>query len=203
MDLSIIIPCHNLEKWIKPLLFSLKQQKLVNSVELIFVCDNCNDNTHTIIDDKMKNSQYKYFITDVDVKSCGLARNVGLAHATGKYIWFIDGDDWLIDNDAITKVIDWIQFTEAPYIKFDYDFDPSFSHYGYYSMVWQYLFLHEAIKDIKFPEIQPSEDRKFMDLIAQKYESSPPFLGEKLYYYNYNREDSNMKQFIEKGTIDQ
>lgn len=50
MDLSVIIPCHNLEKYILPLLVSLNLQDLNNyDVEFIFVLDACEDNTESMI----------------------------------------------------------------------------------------------------------------------------------------------------------
>lgn len=50
MDLSIIVPCHNLENYITPLLVSLQSQVYdKEKVEIIFVCDSCSDNTKKII----------------------------------------------------------------------------------------------------------------------------------------------------------
>lgn len=57
-SLDIIIPCHDLAKYIKPCLISLKEQK--NNVEanrkIYFICDNCTDNTAEIIEKEMHNS---------------------------------------------------------------------------------------------------------------------------------------------------
>jgi glycosyltransferase involved in cell wall biosynthesis len=50
MDLSIIVPCHNLEKFISPLISALEAQRFDQyTVELIFVLDDCNDDTARIL----------------------------------------------------------------------------------------------------------------------------------------------------------
>lgn len=89
-------------------------------------------------------------------------------HAHGKYIWFIDGDDWLLDNDAVIQAIELIEFYETPYVRFDYQYNQGFPAYGYYAMVWQYIFSREAIGDLRFSAIQPDEDKEFLNKFRQK-----------------------------------
>lgn len=95
MDLSIIIPCHNLEGYIKPLLLSFNALNLANiETEFIFVLDACTDNTAEEIRKYMIDFNYK--IIYCDYHKCGLARNIGFEASSGQYIWFVDGDDWII-----------------------------------------------------------------------------------------------------------
>ena len=56
--LNLIIPCHNLENYIQPCLDSICKQKNKRRIgrKVIFVCDNCTDNTEKIIRETMKNS---------------------------------------------------------------------------------------------------------------------------------------------------
>ena len=35
----------------------------------------------------------------------GMARNYGLEHAKGEFIWFVDGDDWLINPEIVQQII--------------------------------------------------------------------------------------------------
>ena len=105
MDLSIIIPCHNLENFIDPLLSSLKQQEFTPfEVELIFVLDDCTDNTAKKLM-QFQADQYRIHLINTIVHSCGLARNIGLEHSHGKYIWFVDGDDWILSSTAIKQIL--------------------------------------------------------------------------------------------------
>lgn len=202
MDMSIIIPCHNLEKYITPLLVSLKLQELSTyKVELIFICDACEDNTYQVIEDFEFNDKYKYIkILECNVKSCGLARNEGMEWAEGKYIWFIDGDDWLTDIYAIAQVISTLKATNSPMIRFDYE-APGFFQKGHPAMVWQYGYRKDFIKDIPFGAEQPDEDLNFNQKLFEKIDTIP-YLEEVLYHYNYMRENSNMHQFKNKGNIE-
>ena len=201
MDLSIIIPCHNLEKWIDPLISSLLIQKFEYDVELIFILDNCTDRTNQ----KILAPEYSQYdsvkIVEVQAGACGLARNYGIDRASGEYIWFIDGDDWLIGPAAINTVLSTIKSENAQIIKFDYE-APKFDFYGYPSMVWQYCMRRDLIGDLRFLPIQPHEDVKFMGSILCDLPDKPFFLNEKIYHYNYMREGSNMQQFRTKGSID-
>lgn len=203
MDMSIIIPCHNLEKFITPLLVSLKLQILqFYKVELIFVCDACGDKTKSIIEKFNFNDIYENIkIIECNHKSCGLARNEGMEQAEGKYIWFIDGDDWLTDVHSIVKVIDTLGLTGSPMIRFDYE-APGFSAKGILSMVWQYGYERDFIKDTPFDEEQPSEDLRFNNKLFKKINKKIPYLDEVLYHYNYMRENSNMYQHTKRGHIE-
>lgn len=203
MDMSVIVPCHNLEKFINPLLVSLRLQVLqFYKVELIFVCDACTDNTKQIIEKFNFNNIYdKVTILECNHKSCGLARNEGMKIAEGKYIWFVDGDDWLTDVHSIVQVIDTLGLTGSPMIRFDYE-APGFNSKGILSMVWQYGYEREFIKDTPFDEKQPSEDLRFNNKLFNKIDRSIPYLDEVLYHYNYMRENSNMYQHTKKGRIE-
>lgn len=203
MDMSVIIPCHNLEKFINPLLVSLRLQVLqFYKVELIFICDACTDNTKRIIEKFNFNNIYdKVTILECNHKSCGLARNEGMKIAEGRYIWFVDGDDWLVDIHAIVQVIDALGLTGSPMIRFDYE-APGFAAKGHLSMVWQYGYEREFIKDTPFDEKQPSEDLRFNEKLFKKIDRSIPYLDEVLYHYNYMRENSNMYQHTKTGHIE-
>lgn len=202
MDLSIIIPCHNLEKFISPLISTLEAQRFDQyTVELIFVLDDCNDDTARILMNHEFGNYEQVRLINTCVRSCGLARNIGLDHAQGEYIWFVDGDDWLLSTTVIQEVLDVIKSQKQNIIKIDYE-APNFDFYGYPSMVWQYIMRRDFIGDLKFTEIQPNEDVKFMGSLLCDLQDPIYFLNKKLYYYNYMREGSNMYQFRTTGKIE-
>ena len=200
MDLSVIVPCHNLENFIHPLLNSLKLQEFTYEVELIFICDYCNDNTHSIIESEMKDSQYPVSIYDVDVRSCGLARNEGMKYATGTYIWFLDGDDWLLNNHAFQLVLNTMKYYPHEILALEYN-APGFAFKGHPAMVWQYVFNREFIGDLRFKEVQPHEDLYFVQELFSRPHEHILKIQEPLYHYNYMREGSNMHQFLTTGEI--
>ena len=201
MDLSIIIPVHNLEKFLAPLLNSLQAQEFAPyEVELIFVLDDCTDNTAKILKDFYAD-QYKLIrLINTSVLSCGLARNIGLNHAEGEYIWFVDGDDWITEPDAISMILDAMKSSHPDIVKFDYE-APNFDFYGYPSMVWQYCMKRDFIGDLRFTAIQPHEDVKFMGALTCDMDEPITKIDRILYHYNYMREGSNMQQFRTTGLI--
>ena len=141
-DLSIIIPVYNLEHHIFPIIDTLMHQNLNGyTIEVLFVLNNCTDRSEEVI----RESGIDCSILYCDKQGCGCARNVGIEEAKGQYIWFMDGDDWLMDDDAIKDVLDkakaedlnilWIPFASDLYRQ------------NYYSMVWQYLLRKDFIAD--------------------------------------------------------
>ena len=91
--LSIIVPVYNVEKYLDRCLNSLVKQKLDN-YEVIVVNDGTKDNSQKIIDRYVK--KYPKVFRSYIKKNGGLsdARNYGLKYAKGKYISFIDADDY-------------------------------------------------------------------------------------------------------------
>lgn len=104
MKLSIIIPAYNSEKFIEKCLLSCLNQDIPhNEYELIVVDDGSIDNTRNIVlSMKEKYNNIKYFYQENAAQ--GAARNNGLSKAKGKYIWFVDSDDWIEQNCLATIV---------------------------------------------------------------------------------------------------
>lgn len=190
-DLSIIIPVYNLEDFIAPMLRSLSEQETTFTTEVLFVLNNCTDRSEEVI--RESNIGEILYCTK---QGCGCARNVGLDHATGEYIWFMDGDDWLLSPNAIQEAMDTAQgfdLIHVPYSKEKFRWE-------YFSMVWQYVMRREFVKEFRFPEYQPSEDDAYMEKVLAKagynrhtYHSLPQ--TSTLYYYNYMRTGSNMYRY--------
>ncbi len=202
MDLSIIIPVHNLENHILPLLVSLKLQVKSWKTELIFVCDNCTDKTKDIIETFDFSNTYETIkVIECDVRSCGLARNVGFKSAEGEYIWFVDGDDWLTSPYAITTVLMNVK-KFGPVIQFDYE-APGFGAKGHPAMVWQYCYKKSFIDDIAFGPEQPHEDLHFNQKVLARLGNRINHMPMTIYHYNYMRPGSNIQQLTTKGVIEQ
>lgn len=201
-DLSIIVPVYNLEHFINPLLRSLKKQDLGGyKVEYIFVLNNCTDDSEAVL----RASGLECRILNCTQQGCGPARNMGLEEARGKYVWFIDGDDWLISYTAIKDILDKAYAEELDIMLL------AFGSYtfrkAYFSMVWQYLFRRSFIADLRFPDIQPREDDVFMEQVlalvgktVKTYRELPTF-DTPVYYYNYLRVGSNMYRFYKGEQI--
>ena len=98
MDLSIIVPVYNVEKYIRPCFESIFRQGLEDDrFEIIIVNDGTPDRSMEMITDIIGQHQN---ITIINQENQGLsgARNNGIAVAKGEYIFMPDSDDILIEN---------------------------------------------------------------------------------------------------------
>lgn len=89
---SVIIPCYNHGKYLSDAIQSVDSQTY-QYFELIVVDDGSVDNTKTVC---LNYPKVKY----VYQENAGLsaARNMGIKHANGDYLVFLDADDWLLDQ---------------------------------------------------------------------------------------------------------
>ena len=105
--ISIIVPVYNVEKYINKCVNSILNQTY-KDLEIILVDDGSSDNCSEICDEFAKTDSR---IKVVHKKNGGLmsARQAGLKEASGDYIGFVDGDDWIepdmyqLFNDAVQK----------------------------------------------------------------------------------------------------
>ncbi|MDJ0661019.1 MAG: glycosyltransferase family 2 protein [Crocosphaera sp.] len=104
MKISIITVCKNAEKTIKKAIQSVINQTYSN-IEYIVIDGNSNDKTSKIIE------QYKTQINQwVSEPDTGIynAMNKGIKIATGDFIYFLNSDDYLLDNDVIQDVVNYL-----------------------------------------------------------------------------------------------
>ena len=94
-DISIIIPAYNAEKYIEKCIESLLTQTK-KELEIIIVNDGSKDNTEDIIK-KYDDKRIVYFKNKN--QGIGKTRNFGIKKSTGKYLMFVDSDDYL-EKDA-------------------------------------------------------------------------------------------------------
>lgn len=98
MDLSIIVPVYNVEKYVRPCIESILRQGLDESrFEVIIVNDGSLDRSMEVIADIVK-SHSNIYVINQENQSLSVARNVGIAVAKGEYILMPDSDDLLIEN---------------------------------------------------------------------------------------------------------
>ena len=98
IDLSIIVPVYNVEKYIRSCIESIFKQGLDDaSFEVIIVNDGSTDRSMEMIEYII--SQHRNItVINQDNKGLSIARNNGIANAKGKYILMPDSDDLLIEN---------------------------------------------------------------------------------------------------------
>jgi len=98
IKLSIIIPVYNVEPYIRACLDSIFMQDVSNdSFEVIVIDDETPDYSMNIVNEFV-NTQLNIRIFHQKNQGLSISRNVGLRESRGKYVWFVDSDDWIEDN---------------------------------------------------------------------------------------------------------
>ncbi|MCM1120981.1 MAG: glycosyltransferase [Eubacterium sp.] len=102
--LSVIVPVYNSEKYLGECINSIMAQT-AEDMELILVDDGSTDTSGLICDEY--SSRYDN-IRVFHIDNCGqsYARNIGVIHAQGEYVGFVDSDDW-IDVDMYRYMLDY------------------------------------------------------------------------------------------------
>lgn len=118
--ISVIVPVYNIEKYVGECLQSIIEQTYTN-LEIIVVDDGSKDNSGSICDEfAKKDNRIKVFhCTNGGVSK---ARNTGLNKANGKWITFIDGDDWL-DTTFCEKLLDKTQNADIVFSRMIKDYE--------------------------------------------------------------------------------
>lgn len=104
--ISILVPLYNVENFVHQCVESLLSQTY-ECLEFIFINDASTDNTYTVLLQSI--SKFPNRSTSIKIiqntKNCGLSavRNIAISHASGNYIVFVDGDDFL-ESDAIDRL---------------------------------------------------------------------------------------------------
>ncbi len=217
--ISVIVPVYNVEKYLPKCIQSILEQSYTN-LEIILVDDGSSDNSLKICNEfACKDNRIKVFSKENGGQST--ARNFGLSIASGKYIGFIDSDDYVDANmyQALYESLyrnDCDIATCARYNVFEdgtkqslFDLDNEIvmtSKQAIAKMMvydsldgaaWDKLFKVELFDGLEFPSGYVCEDVNIVFNLINKSEKIA-HCG-KPYYYYYQRKGSTMhSKFSEK-----
>lgn len=192
ITISIIIPVYQAEKYLRDCLDSVVQQNL-NDYEVLCIDDGSTDHSADIIKQYTQKYPFVRYFYQTN-RGVSAARNRGLQEASGKYVMFIDADDWIKKNtlkDLFQKAeqfhtdilvyggqaspffetSEWIRdglFTKNKlYIK--NSIRALFYETGSRPFVFNKLFSRKLLNGISFAEhITISEDQAFLFLVFPK-----------------------------------
>ncbi len=98
MLLSVIVPVYNVEKYVSRCLNSLLDQDLdKKEYEILVVNDGATDRSPEIVEGFVREHENIIMISQPN-QGLSAARNTGIGKATGKYIYFVDSDDYIAVN---------------------------------------------------------------------------------------------------------
>jgi glycosyltransferase involved in cell wall biosynthesis len=160
MILSIIVPVYNVEKYLAKCLESLLEQGLSNEkYEILIINDGSTDSSGEIANDYAKKYSHIKVINQENT-GLGAARNTGITHALGKYIQFVDSDDYL-EKNVLLPLLDKMDHESLDMLRFNY----------------------QNVNE-KYEVIQPCKNRSIADY-SDKVCDGITFLSERLGYACY------------------
>ena len=119
VKVSVIVPVYNVEKYLRKCIDSIVNQTL-EDIEIICINDGSTDSSLDILQSYAKNDT-RIKVISQENNGLGFARNVGLKHATGDYIYFMDSDDY-IELNALELAYNNIVSNSADMLIFKYIF---------------------------------------------------------------------------------
>lgn len=203
--ISVIIPVHNCEKWIARCIESILNNQGCE-LELILILNNSQDSSEDICRFYCNRNDCVHLIK-ADRGGVSHARNLGLQHAVGEYVAFVDSDDY-IAPDYFDTLFNAAQDEKADIACCDfewgnenqYDFSNEIAQYNFvgqdsffyelyikerqsYIVVWGKLYRRSLLNGILFDEsLQVAEDKAYVSRAALKAEKIV-FVHKKMYYY--------------------
>lgn len=203
VDLSIIVPVYNTEKYIGNCIKSVVKQKTNFSFELLLVNDGSTDQSLKIMESFRTYNCVK--IINQENRGFSGARNRGIDEANGKFLMFLDSDDMLCSG-AIEKMMNKEMETDAEIIEGGYVIvdqtgkiqeehrvpeekmvtkkKDCMKASGFF---WNKLYKREIFDDIRLPEGVLFEDTLLHMIVYPKCKSIY-FLNDYVYQYRLNNE---------------
>jgi glycosyltransferase involved in cell wall biosynthesis len=213
--ISVIVPIYKVEKYLSRCLDSILSQTYKN-FELILINDGSPDNC-SVICDTYAGKHDNIIVIHKENGGLSSARNAGIDIAKGKYISFIDSDDY-IHKDYLNILVSMLNNSEAKLsmcgykevfdltkievgigeISFKVITDESAMELILYEQskctAWAKLFDIDLFRDIRFPEGKIMEDMFVMPILFKKAQLIT-ISSQELYYYNQEGESITRSSF--------
>lgn len=118
--LSIIVPLFNVELYLPKCIDSLLYQDIpADDYEIIIINDGSADKSFEIAESYAKSYQNIWLFSQ-EKTGVGAARNTGIIKSTGKYLFFVDGDDYIQPN-CLGKILDCADANDLDLLRFNYE----------------------------------------------------------------------------------
>ena len=200
---TLLVPVYNTEKYIKRCLESIINQTYKH-LEIILIDDGSTDSSSKICDDyAKKDSRIEVFHKENQGSSA--EKNFGLSIAKGKYISFVDSDDYL-EPTIIEKLVKKIESNQSDIAICNFfpnnttNLEETFTSRQALTYImdkkyfrgynWNKLYKRELAKDIQFcTDIYMAEDLLFNCKYLLKAKKCS-YIDEKLYHYNCDNNNS-------------
>ena len=116
--LSIIVPVYNVELWLNKCIDSLLDETY-EDIEILLIDDGSTDKSGEICDKyALENKKIKVYHNEN--QGLSYSRNFGMKNATGKYVMFVDSDDYISDKKVVEKFINILNDEKSDFIYTSY-----------------------------------------------------------------------------------
>lgn len=228
LRLSFIVPFYNVEPYIEECIRSLYAQDIpLEDYEVICVDDCSHDGSRAIVERLQLEYPTLYLLTTPENLRQGGARNIALDVARGKYVWFVDSDDYIKPN-CLIRLLTLAEKENLDILDFDYDTDITVhisyknvepfnmgpctgSEYVFYSKytenwswrcscVWGGIIRRDMIRDLRFQEKVQFEDTDYaIEMYARAIRLM--HIADKPYFYRYVPHSTTHVSSINKSLI--
>ena len=203
--ITVIVPIYNTSKYLDKCINSIIKQTYEN-IDIILINDGSNDNSQEICEKYQKKDKRIRLINQKN-KGVSKARNKGLELSKGKYISFIDADDF-IEQNMLEKMYENISKTQSDVTVCGYDFykngkykfikeknytlEKEKKYEGIFNFsVCNKLYKKEILENIKFDNKKIAEDIAFNFKVFQKINKISFILETPLYHYRIRKESAS------------
>lgn len=212
-SVSCIVPVYNLENQVSKCIDSLLSQTLKN-IEIILVNDCSTDNSLNILQKYAEKYSNIIVLNLCENFRQGGARNKGLEIATGKYVAFIDGDDW-VEHDMLEQLYFYAERNSFDIVDSDYYQDEEDGQVVVKQSINEKLFPIKSSKilicnggriwtkifrrdfliknKISFIEHKKFEDNPYLPIVFA-YTLNVGKINKPFYHYVYNRNSTSRKK---------
>lgn len=224
--ISVVVPIYGVEKYLKRCLDSILRQSYTN-LEIILVDDGSPDACGKICDEYQLKDQ-RISTVHQDNKGLSGARNTGLEHSSGKFIIFIDSDDFIEDKmieilyqniketDSDVSICGYYQVKENEIDQIHKDSSPHvvrtlsrkecleqllYHKSGIDIVTWNKLYKTRLFDNVRFPQGKIYEDFATIPFAIHKA-SRVCVTTEKLYYYIQREGSINASQKMNNKIFD-
>lgn len=220
--ITVVVPVYNVEKYLERCINSIIHQTIKN-IEIILVNDGSTDGSRKICEYYRENDE-RVILINQENQGLSAARNTGIDKATGKYICFVDSDDWvhekyletmyndIKEQDAQISIIEkQIIFEDAikqKYLPRDnsikiYDKSGAIKKMlqGNWIAAWDKMYDISLFETIRFPVGRNNEDYAILIYLFEQCQKIV-YRDIKLYYY-FQRTGSITKSKLNEHSFDE
>lgn len=158
VKVSVIIPVYNVKTYLKQCLDSIVGQTL-KEIEIICVDDESTDGSLQILQEYAEKDQRVQIIKQKNA-GAGAARNNGMRHATGKYLSFLDSDDFF-ELDMLEKAYELAEKDQDDFVVYKSD--------QYHTEKDEFVNVSWVVRQAELPPYQPFNHRQMTDNVFKVF----------------------------------